>query len=69
MKKPYLIILVYIFLVAIGVPWYWPENINYIVMGFPIWVLTSIIVSILASFFTAFILLRYTWDKDKDVNE
>ena len=69
MKKPYPIILVYIFLVTIGVPWYWPENINYIVMGFPIWVLTSIIVSILASFFTAFILLRYTWDIDKDTNE
>jgi hypothetical protein len=38
-------------------------------MGLPLWVLISIIASIGASFFTAFILLRYTWDKEKDVNE
>ena len=69
MKKHYWIIAIYIFFAAIGIPWYWPDNINYIVIGFPLWVLVSIIVSIATSFFTAFILLRYTWDKEKDLNE
>ena len=69
MKRNYWIITVYIFLITIGVPWYWPDNTNYIVMGFPLWVLISVLVSISASFFTAFILLRYTWDIDRDANE
>jgi len=69
MKRHYWIITIYIFLITIGVPWYWPDNTNYIVMGFPLWVLISVLVSISASFFTAFILLRYTWDIDRDANE
>ena len=69
MKRQYWIITVYIFLITIGIPWYWPDNTNYFVMGLPLWVLISIFVSIIASFFTAFILLRYTWDIDKDKNE
>ena len=69
MKRNYWIITVYIFLITIGVPWYWPDNTNYILMGFPLWVFISIFVSIIASFFTAFILLRYTWDIDRDANE
>ena len=69
MKKQYWIITVYVLLIFIGIPWYWPEDTNYIVMGFPLWVLISIFVSIGASFFTAFILLRYAWVNDTDVNE
>ena len=69
MKKQYWIITVYVLLIFIGIPWCWPEDANYIVMGFPLWVLISIFVSIGASFFTAFILLRYAWDNDTDVNE
>jgi hypothetical protein len=69
MKRHYWIIVVYIFLITVGVPWYWPDNINYMVIGLPLWVLIAIIISICASFFTAFILLRYKWDIEKDVNE
>ena len=68
MKKQYWIITVYVLLIFIGIPWYWPDNTNYIVMGFPLWALISIFVSIFTSFFTAFILLHYAWDKDKDIN-
>tara|TARA_B100000029_G_scaffold470291_1_gene509008 strand:- start:294 stop:503 length:210 start_codon:yes stop_codon:yes gene_type:complete len=69
MKRHYWIIATYIFLAAIAIPWYWPNNINYTVIGLPHWVVISVIVSIITSFFTAFILLRYTWDKEKDVDE
>jgi len=61
--------LVYIFLLVSGIPWYWPKDINLIVLGLPIWVLVAILVSLVTSIFTAFLLLRYSWDSESNLDE
>ncbi len=69
MKRPYWICAVYVVLVVIGIPWYWQEESTLTVMGLPLWVVIAIAVSICASMFTAFLLLRYPWDMDVKLDE
>ncbi|MBT4206196.1 MAG: hypothetical protein HOK64_06885 [Proteobacteria bacterium] len=40
-------------LLCLGIPWYWPADSTLVWMGFPGWVISSIVVSILASIVTA----------------
>ena len=49
---------VYIVLLMAGIPWYWPINNHTIVFGMPGWVVVAILVSLLASIFTACLLWR-----------
>jgi len=51
---------VYLVLLAIGIPWYWPADNLVIVFGMPGWVIVAIGVSFVASVFTAW-LLRKPW--------
>ena len=60
---------VYFFLLVLGIPWYWPNDTNVIVLGLPIWVLVAILVSLVTSIFTAFLLLRYSWKTESDLDE
>ena len=69
MKNHYWKLFVYLFLLAVGIPWYWPAETNLIVMGLPVWVLVSIIVSIIASIFTAYLWLSYSWDMNIEADE
>ena len=69
MKRSVWIIFVYLFLLTVAIPWYWPEGINPIILGFPAWVLIAIVVSIITSIFTAFILLRYPWSESIELDE
>lgn len=64
MKRQYWIITVYIVFLVSGIPWYWPDNTTYLVLGLPVWFFVAILVSTFASLFTAFILLRYSWDTE-----
>jgi len=58
--KPYRrIIAAYLILLAAGIPWYWPEGNTARLFGLPAWVTIAIIVSVLASVLTAFILFYY----------
>ena len=47
---------VYLVLIALGVPWYWPQFNHSIVLGVPGWVMVAIVVSFVASVFTAWLL-------------
>ena len=46
-------IAVYCLLLAIGIPWYWPEDDTRIVLGLPAWVLVAMLVGLIASAYTA----------------
>lgn len=69
MKRPYWICAVYFVLLVIGIPWYWSGESTPLVLGLPLWVIIAIAVSICASMFTAFLLLRYPWDTDVTSDE
>lgn len=47
------LLLIYLILLCLGIPWYWPADSTLVWMGFPGWVISSIVVSILASIVTA----------------
>jgi hypothetical protein len=57
--------IVYIALMAIGIPWYWPSSDYSIIFGMPQWVVMAIGVSFVASAFTAW-LLRQPWPGELD---
>lgn len=50
--------LVYALLLAIGIPWYWPQDKHDIVLGMPAWVIVAIAASACASVFTAWLLAK-----------
>jgi hypothetical protein len=60
---------VYFVLLVVGIPWYWPKDSSLIIMGLPAWVFVAILVSLLTSIFTAFLLLRYPWRMKIDLDE
>ena len=65
-----LIWLTYIVLVAVGVPWYWDSDDKTIWFGLPAWTTVAIIVSLILSCLTAW-LLQYSWPETpkKDNNQ
>ena len=57
--------LTYGFLLAIGIPWYWPRDSQALFLGVPAWVAVSVGASVLISAFTAW-LLRRPWPGETD---
>ncbi|MDD9890525.1 MAG: hypothetical protein OXU66_01395 [Gammaproteobacteria bacterium] len=51
-------IAIYLVLLALLIPWYWPEGEARILFGFPIWILASLGALFLTSCFTAWLCLR-----------
>ena len=51
----------YVIMAGMGIPWYWPGEPEALtlVWGLPLWVWTSLGAAFLASFYTAWLLLRY----------
>ena len=49
---------VYLVLLALLIPWYWPENDASQLFGFPLWALVSLGVLFATSLFTAWLCLR-----------
>ena len=52
--------LVYVGLIAVGIPWYWESDNYSIIFGMPAWLGIAIAASFAASIFTAW-LLRRPW--------
>ncbi|MGR9091436.1 MAG: hypothetical protein ACU85U_12725 [Gammaproteobacteria bacterium] len=61
--------LVYVLLLAIGIPWYWPADDHRIVLGMPGWVIIAIAASACASIFTAWLLAKPWPDESKPEND
>ena len=57
--------LVYLLLLAFAVPWFWRADESRIWFGLPSWVVVAVIVSLLASVFTAWLLAR-PWPHESD---
>ncbi|MDE0005464.1 MAG: hypothetical protein OXQ29_22465 [Rhodospirillaceae bacterium] len=51
-------IAVYFLLLAIGIPWYWPEDGGRIVLGLPAWVLAAVLAGLAAALYTAWCMRR-----------
>lgn len=60
---------IYFILLIVGIPWYWPKDSSMIIMGVPAWVFVAVLVSFFTSVFTAFLLLRYPWQIEVDLDE
>ncbi|MEQ8428156.1 MAG: hypothetical protein RLT87_04630 [Gammaproteobacteria bacterium] len=69
MKRSVIIFVVYVVLIATGIPWYWPKDSSLLILGVPAWVLSSILVAFLTSAFTAYLLIRYPWKSEEDADE
>lgn len=69
MKRQYWIFAVYFLLLVSGIPWYWSDSNTSLVFGLPLWFVVAILVSICASVFTAYILLRYSWNTEVNPDE
>lgn len=52
------ITVIYLFLLVLVIPWYWPENDARQFYGFPFWALASLGVLFLTSVFTAMLCLQ-----------
>ena len=56
------IVLVYLVLLALVIPWYWPAGDARHLAGLPLWVLATLAALLLTSSFTAWVFL--TWPED-----
>ena len=67
--RPVFVLLIYFLLLVFAIPWYWPESSMMIIFGIPAWVLVSILLSLLVSIFTAYLLLTANWSIDDPFDE
>ena len=51
------LVLTYLLLLAVIIPWYWPAKVNLIYFGFPLWALISLAGGLAVSLVTAFVLM------------
>ncbi|MDP6183486.1 MAG: hypothetical protein QF609_06685, partial [Gammaproteobacteria bacterium] len=58
--------IVYVGLLAIGIPWYWPSDNHAVILGMPGWVIIAIVVSLGTSIFTAWLLWRMWPEEHSD---
>ena len=68
LKQYKYIFFIYFVLVVLGIPWYWPVNNRDVLWGMPAWATIAIIISVIASLFTAFVLLFYRWPGESKSN-
>lgn len=47
---------IYVVLLAIGIPWYWPAQHVSLIAGFPAWVWVAIVAGLATAIFTAWCL-------------
>jgi hypothetical protein len=50
----------YVSLLAVGIPWYWPADDTRLLGGFPVWVLVAIVTALGGAILTA-VLLHRPW--------
>ena len=64
MTKNNFYIFLYIILIALGIPWYWPQDSRSLILGAPAWVAVAVLCSLLASCLTAYILFNSSSDEE-----
>lgn len=58
----------YLILLAVGVPWYWPEGDTTLWFGLPAWIVTALAASLAVSVLTA-IVLRRPWPDEVESSD
>jgi len=58
---------VYLLLILIGIPWYWPADDRRVWFGMPAWTAVALAASVLTSAFTAFVIGRF-WPDDEETS-
>jgi len=48
---------IYLILLALAIPWYWPENDMRHIYGLPFWVISTLMILLTTSIFTAWVFL------------
>ena len=56
--RVYLIVMFYLLLLVLAVPWYWPASHHAIYFGVPGWVVMAVVVSFITSVLTGCLLAR-----------
>ncbi len=59
---------VYAVLAGISIPWYWPAEDQRMLLGFPLWVVVSVMGSLAVSGFTAWLFVC-RWPDDEEEGE
>lgn len=60
-KQPrFWIVAIYLILLTLAIPWYWPANDIRHIYGLPLWVISTLIVLFTTSIFTAWVFLSNT---------
>jgi hypothetical protein len=68
-RRNALLAIVYLLLLVLAVPWYWPADETRLVLGMPIWVVTAILVGFVTACLTAWILLSRPWPESVNDEE
>ena len=63
--RHYLPLFIYVVLLAVGIPWYWPSHDLSLILGMPAWVSVAITASLIASCYTVY-LLYTSWPESHD---
>ena len=61
-RKGQWILGVYVVLLALVIPWYWPAGDATLVLGFPLWALVTLGAVLVTSAFTAWVYLSHSDD-------
>ena len=56
--------LIFLVILIIAVPWYWPPETRWLFMGMPAWVVVAILISLFTSVFVA-LLLSEKWEQER----
>jgi hypothetical protein len=57
-KQPrFWIVFIYLIFLALAIPWYWPSNDMRHIYGLPLWVISTLMVLLTTSIFTAWVFL------------
>lgn len=57
MSRSFFIWLGYFVLFAVAIPWYWPADDERVWLGFPLWVVVTLIASLAISIYTSWLFL------------
>lgn len=58
LPRPYLICSGYLLLFLVAIPWYWPSENETVWLGLPLWVVVTLLASLLISIYTSWLFLK-----------
>lgn len=69
MARSFSIWLGYLVLFLVGIPWYWPNGDDRVWLGFPLWVVVTLIASLAISIYTSWLFLKQWPSAEEEEHE